>query len=57
LNILKCELIRKKEKRDEREQTVAINQKHYKSSCYLCQKELKGAGKHGIIKNRNNPAF
>jgi len=26
-------------------------------SCYLCGKELRGAGKTGKIKNRNNPSF
>ena len=56
LNIL-CELKQIRQKRAEREQIIAVNQKHYKSSCYLCSKELKGAGKHGVIKNRNNPAF
>ena len=25
--------------------------------CYLCGKELRGAGKTGRIKNRNNPSF
>jgi hypothetical protein len=35
----------------------AVNQEHYRASCYLCSKELKGAGKHGTIKNRNNPSF
>lgn len=57
LNVLGCELKQIRKKRTEREQTVAVNQKYYKSSCYLCQKELKGAGKHGIIKNRNDPKF
>ena len=55
-NVFGCELVRKRTRRTE-EPVIAVNQKHYKSSCYLCQKELKGAGKHGVIKNRNNPAF
>lgn len=55
LNILGCELYKKVEEAQKR--TVGTNQKYYKSNCYLCSKELKGAGKHGTIKNRNNPAF
>ena len=27
------------------------------TNCYLCFKELKGASKKGVIKNRNNPNF
>ena len=56
LNILKCKLVRKRKKPPEKPE-VAVNQKHYKSNCYLCFKELKGAGKHGVVKNRNNPRF
>ena len=36
---------------------VATNQPYDKCNCYLCFKELVGAGKTGIIKNRNNPSF
>ena len=36
---------------------VVVNQDYYRASCYLCSKELKGAGKHGTVKNRNNPSF
>jgi hypothetical protein len=36
---------------------VAVNQEYYGAKCYLCSKELEGAGKHGVIKNRNNPSF
>jgi RNA polymerase-binding transcription factor DksA len=25
--------------------------------CEKCEVEIKGAGKHGVIKNRNNPRF
>jgi len=57
LKILGCELVRKRERKAEKEQIVTVNQQYYKSSCYLCQKELAGAGKHGVIKNRNNPSF
>jgi hypothetical protein len=55
-NILGCELVRKRKKAPEKPE-VAVNQKYYKSNCYLCFKELKGAGKHGVVKNRNNPGF
>lgn len=54
-NIIGCELVRKRSKR--REEKSKVNQEYYKASCYLCSKELKGAGKHGVIKNRNNPGF
>jgi hypothetical protein len=25
--------------------------------CEICEEKVKGAGKHGVIKNRNNPSF
>ena len=55
LNILGCELVRKRTKRSE--EPVKPNRPYYLTNCYLCFKELKGAGKHGTIKNRNNPNF
>lgn len=54
-NIIGCELSRKRTKRAE--QKAQVNQEYYKARCYLCGKELKGAGKHGVVKNRNNPNF
>jgi len=57
LNILGCELKQIRNKREIKKLEVAVNQKYYRANCYLCQKELKGAGKHGIVKNRNNPRF
>jgi len=54
-NIIGCELVRKRTKKGEVK--AKVNQEYYKASCYLCSKELRGAGKHGIIKNRNNPSF
>ena len=54
-NILDCELTRKRAKRTRG--PIKPNQPYYLCSCYLCGKELKGAGKHGVIKNRNNPGF
>ena len=50
-----CELVRKRTKRTE--EPPKPNQPYYLCSCYLCGKELKGAGKHGVVKNRNNPSF
>jgi hypothetical protein len=50
-----CELLRKRTKRSE--EPIKPNRSYYLTNCYLCFKELKGAGKHGIIKNRNNPSF
>jgi len=56
-NILGCELTRKRTKKAGEREGITINQKYYKANCYLCGKELKGAGKHGVVKNRNNPGF
>ena len=50
-----CELLRKRNKRTEK--PIKPNQPYYLCSCYGCGKELKGAGKHGVVKNRNNPGF
>ena len=50
-----CELLRKRSKRTE--EPVKPNRPYYLTNCYLCFKELKGAGKHGVVKNRNNPNF
>jgi len=33
------------------------NKSYDKCDCYLCGKELKGASKKGVVKNRNNPGF
>jgi len=54
-NIIGCELTRKRTKRTE--EIVKPNKPYYLTNCYLCSKELKGAGKHGVVKNRNNPNF
>ena len=54
-NIIGCILVRIKRKKGEKK--VTVNQEYYKAGCYLCGKELKGAGKHGVVKNRNNPRF
>lgn len=56
LNVLGCELVRKREKRTEKE-VIKTNKNYDWANCYLCQKELKGASKKGIVKNRNNPLF
>jgi len=54
-NVLGCELVRKRTKRTE--EPPKPNKPYDWANCYLCGKELKGAGKHGVIKNRNNPNF
>lgn len=36
---------------------VKPNKAYDLATCYLCSKELKGAGKTGKVKNRNNPNF
>jgi len=56
LNIWGCELYREVEK-PVVQGPVKPNKPYDWSNCYLCFKELKGAGKHGVIKNRNNPSF
>lgn len=54
-NIIGCQLVRKRTKRTE--EPVKPNLPYGLCACYLCSKELKGAGKTGKVKNRNNPAF
>jgi len=54
-NVLGCELVRKRVKKGE--EPPKPNRPYYWTNCYLCFKELKGAGKHGVVKNRNNPEF
>lgn len=55
-NILDCELIKDGEKETKKE-VVKPNRPYDWANCYLCCKELRGAGKTGKIKNRNNPVF
>jgi hypothetical protein len=54
-NIIGCELVRKRTKRTGK--PVKTNKSYILANCYLCNKQLKGASKKGIIKNRNNPSF
>jgi hypothetical protein len=54
VNIIGCELTRKRSKKGEKPKP---NRKYDLASCYLCSKELKGASKKGVVKNRNNPGF
>jgi len=54
-NIIGCELVRKRAKRTG--EPVKPNRAYDLANCFLCSKELEGAGKHGVIKNRNNPNF
>lgn len=54
-NIIGCELTRKRTKRSK--EPVKPNRPYDWANCYLCFKELKGAGKHGVVKNRNDPKF
>jgi len=56
LNIWGCELYKRKGKPVEKE-VVKPNCAYDLARCYLCNKQLKGAGKTGKIKNRNNPGF
>jgi len=54
-NVLGCELLRKRVKRTEG--PPKPNKPYDWANCYLCFKELKGASKKGVVKNRNNPGF
>jgi len=54
-NVIGCELVRKRTKRTG--ELIKTNKSYDLTSCYLCFKELRGASKKGIIKNRNNPSF
>jgi len=54
-NILGCHLFQ--EMKPVVRAAVAPNRAYDWANCYLCSKELKGAGKTGRIKNRNNPSF
>ena len=54
-NIVGCELVRKRVKKGE--EPPKPNRPYDLANCYLCGKELKGASKKGVIKNRNNPNF
>jgi len=36
---------------------VKPNRSYDKCACYLCFKELRGASKKSVVKNRNNPSF
>jgi len=54
-NIIGCELVRKRTKRNE--EKPKPNRAYDLTNCYLCFKELKGASKKGIVKNRNNHNF
>lgn len=50
-----CELVRRRTKI--RSEVVKVNRPYDRANCYLCGKELKGAGKTGKVKNRNNVEF
>lgn len=54
-NIIGCELVRKRTKRTE--EPIKPNRPYDLTNCYLCFKELKGASKKSVVKNRNNPNF
>ena len=54
-NVMGCELVRKRTKRTE--EPPKPNKPYDLANCYLCSKQLKGASKKGVVKNRNNPSF
>jgi len=55
LNIWGCELY--KREKPVVQEPIKPNRPYDLANCYLCFKELKGAGKTRKIKNRNNPGF
>jgi len=57
LNIWGCELYREVPPTRPPVKPTKPNKPYDKCACYLCGKELRGAGKTGQIKNRNNPGF
>lgn len=58
-NIWGCQLYRKEEVPpiELAVPPVKPNRPYDLAACYLCSRELKGAGKTGKVKNRNNPSF
>lgn len=54
-NILGCDLYM--EYKPVVKEIVKPNKGYDWANCYLCSKELEGASKKGVIKNRNNPSF
>lgn len=55
LNIWGCQLYQ--EAKEVSRKPIQSNRKYNWANCYFCFKELKGAGKTGIVKNRNNSSF
>jgi len=54
-NIFGCDLF--KEYKPVGREVVPPNKPYDRANCYLCGKELAGASKKGVVKNRNNPSF
>jgi len=54
-NILGCDLYQ--EFKPVGPAVIPPNRPYDRTNCYCCGKELRGAGKTGQIKNRNNPSF
>ena len=55
VNIWGCQLYQ--EAKEVSRKPIKSNRKYNWANCYLCGKELEGAGKTGIVKNRNNSSF
>ena len=54
-NIFGCDLF--KEYKPVGREVMPPNKPYDKCACYLCSKELRGASKKSVVKNRNNPSF
>ena len=54
-NIFGCHLFQEYKPVDR--EIVPVNKPYDSANCYLCGKELVGASKKGVVKNRNNPSF
>jgi hypothetical protein len=57
LNILGCQLYSEVPRVRPPTKPPKPNKPYDKCVCYLCGKELVGASKKGVVKNRNNPSF
>jgi len=57
LNIRGCQLYQEVPPTRPPARPIKPNKPYDWCACYLCSKELVGASKKGVIKNRNNPSF
>jgi len=56
-NLLGCHLYVEFKLVGPKPEVIPPNRPYDWANCYLCGKELRGASKKGVVKNRNNPSF